>query len=176
MARDDADRALAARGDPAELVTEDGTTYRVAFVEPEAEAFDLYYSTVSNPLLWFIQHYLWDLAREPIVDTATLFAWREGYLRVNQMVADRVVAEARASAKPPLVFVQDYQLYCVPGMVRAALRTRAHPALRAHPLADAAVLDDPPQVHPRRHPPRPSGRRHSRFPDPPRRAQLPAHL
>ncbi|MDQ6848078.1 MAG: trehalose-6-phosphate synthase [Candidatus Dormibacteraeota bacterium] len=121
VARDEADRALAARGDPAELVTEDGTTYRVAFVEPTPEAYDLYYNTVSNPLLWFIQHYLWDLAREPIVDTATLYAWREGYVRVNQMVADRVVAEALASAKPPLVFVQDYQMYCVPGMVRAAL-------------------------------------------------------
>ena len=121
VARDDADRALAARGDPAELVTEDGTTYRVAFVEPTPEAYDLYYNTVSNPLLWFIQHYLWDLAREPIVGAATLHAWREGYVRVNQMVADRVVAEARAAARPPLVFVQDYQLYCVPGMVRAAL-------------------------------------------------------
>ena len=28
---------------------------------------------------------------------------------------------ARSSSLPPLVFVQDYQLYCVPGMVRAAL-------------------------------------------------------
>jgi trehalose 6-phosphate synthase len=121
VARDDTDRALAARGDPAELVTEDGTTYRVAFVEPAPEAYDLYYNTVSNPLLWFIQHYLWDLAREPIVDTATLYAWREGYVRVNQMVADRVVAEARASTRQSLVFVQDYQLYCVPEMVRAAL-------------------------------------------------------
>jgi trehalose 6-phosphate synthase len=121
VARDEADRELAARGDPAELVTDDGTSYRVSFVDPEPEAYDLYYSTVSNPLLWFIQHYLWDLAREPIVDTATLYAWREGYLRVNQMVADRVVAQARTGSRPPLVFVQDYQLYCVPGMVRAAL-------------------------------------------------------
>ncbi|GAC1580295.1 MAG: glycosyltransferase family 20 protein [Candidatus Dormibacteria bacterium] len=121
VARDDSDRALAARGDPADLETEDGTTYRVSFVQPEPEAYDLYYNSISNPLLWFIQHYLWDLAREPIVDTATLYAWREGYLRVNQMVADRVVAAARASSLPPLVFVQDYQLYCVPGLVRDAL-------------------------------------------------------
>ena len=121
VARDDSDRAMAARGDPAELVTEDGTTYRVSFVQPTAEAYDLYYNTVSNPLLWFIQHYLWDLAREPIVDTATLYAWREGYLHVNRMVADRVIAEARASTRQPLVFVQDYQLYCVPQMVREAL-------------------------------------------------------
>jgi trehalose 6-phosphate synthase len=121
VARDEPDRSLAARGDPAELTTEDGTTYRVSFVEPEAQAYDLYYNTVSNPLLWFIQHYLWDLAREPVVDTATMHAWREGYLRVNEMVAARVIAEARASTRPALVFVQDYQLYCVPGMVRAAL-------------------------------------------------------
>ncbi len=121
VARDASDRSLAARGDPAELVTDDGAAYRVSFVAPDPEAYDLYYSTISNPLLWFIQHYLWDLAREPIVDTATLYAWREGYLRVNQMVADRVVAQARAASQPPLVFVQDYQLYCVPGMVRAAL-------------------------------------------------------
>ncbi len=120
VARDDSDRELASRGDPAELVTDDGTTYRVSFVLPEAQAYDLYYNTVSNPLLWFIQHYLWDLAREPVVDAATLHAWREGYLRVNRMVADRVVAEARASERPPLVFVQDYQLYCVPGMIREA--------------------------------------------------------
>jgi len=121
VARDDSDRALAARGDPAELETEDGTTYRVSFVQPQPEAYDLYYNSISNPLLWFIQHYLWDLAREPVVDTATLYAWREGYVRVNQLVADRVVAEARSSSLPPLVFVQDYQLYCVPGMVREQL-------------------------------------------------------
>ena len=121
VARDDSDRALAARGDPAELETEDGATYRVSFVQPQPEAYDLYYNSISNPLLWFIQHYLWDLAREPVVDTATLYAWREGYVRVNQLVADRVVAEARSSSLPPLVFVQDYQLYCVPGMVREQL-------------------------------------------------------
>jgi trehalose 6-phosphate synthase len=122
VARDDSDRALAARGDPAELETEDGTTYRVSFVQPKADTYDLYYNVISNPLIWFIQHYLWDLAREPIVDTATRYAWREGYVRVNQMVADRVVAEARTSSLPSLVFIQDYQLYCVAGMVRRALR------------------------------------------------------
>lgn len=121
VARDDPDRILAARGDPAELVTDDGTSYRVAFVQPRPDSYELYYNTISNPLLWFIQHYLWDLAREPIVDTATRHAWQEGYVRVNQLVADRVVAEAKASSQPPLVFVQDYQLYCVPGMVRAQL-------------------------------------------------------
>ena len=122
VARDESDLALAARGDPAELVTDDGTHYRVSFVQPRTEAYELYYNTISNPLIWFIQHYLWDLAREPIVDTATLYAWRTGYVEVNQLVADRVIAEAQSASLPPLVFIQDYQLYCVPAMVRAALR------------------------------------------------------
>ena len=121
VARDDSDRALAERGDPAELVTDDGASYRVAFVHPTSEEFDLYYNSISNPLLWFIQHYLWDLAREPIVDAGTVHAWRDGYVRVNQLVADRVIAEARAADRQPLVFVQDYQMYCVPEMVREAV-------------------------------------------------------
>ena len=121
VARDDSDRALMSRGDPADLVTDDGTRYRVAFVDPGREAYELFYSVISNPLLWFIQHYLWDLAREPNVDARTQQAWLDGYVTVNRLAAERVVAEARRSPKPALVFVQDYQLYCVPQMVRAQL-------------------------------------------------------
>ncbi len=68
-ARDEPDRRLAQRGDPATLRTEDGTDYRVAFIQPPPAAYDLYYNVISNPLLWFIQHYLWDLAREPVSTT-----------------------------------------------------------------------------------------------------------
>ena len=121
IARDDTDRELAARGDPAPLVTDDGTRYRVAFVDPGREAYDLYYNVISNPLLWFIQHYLWDLAREPVVDASIQTAWTNGYVNVNRQIAERVVQEARASKRPPLVFVQDYQLYCVPQLVREQL-------------------------------------------------------
>ena len=125
-ARTDEDRILAQRayggdGAPASLETEDGTRYRVAFVEPDADAYDLFYNVISNPLLWFIQHYLWDLGREPIIDTTTEHAWRDGYRHVNALFADRVVEEAERSDRPPLVLVQDYQLYCVPEMVRRRL-------------------------------------------------------
>jgi len=118
LARDDSDRSLAARGDPAALLTDDGTHYHVAFVDPGAEAYDLFYSVISNPLLWFIQHYLWDLAREPVVDYTIQRAWTDGYLKVNYAIARRVAAAAKDSSKPPLVFVQDYQMYCVPRFIR----------------------------------------------------------
>ena len=123
-ARNEEDRCLASRsrpGDPAVLETDDGTRYKVAFVVPEPEAYDLYYNVISNPLLWFIQHYLWDLGREPVLDAGTERAWRDGYQQVNRLFADRVVAEAGASDKPPLVMIQDYQLYGVPHMVREQL-------------------------------------------------------
>ncbi|MFN2452295.1 MAG: trehalose-6-phosphate synthase [Candidatus Dormibacteria bacterium] len=120
-ARNDGDRELAARakrGEPALLVTDDNTAYKVAFVEPTQTAYDMYYSQISNPLLWFIHHYLWDLAREPVLDSATDHAWREGYQHVNRLFAERIAEEAARSEKPPLVLIQDYQLYCLPAMVR----------------------------------------------------------
>src|SRR5262249_50931567 len=60
-ARNEEDRCLArraGRGGASHLETDDGTRYHVAFVEPDPEAYDLYYNVISNPLLWFIQHYL----------------------------------------------------------------------------------------------------------------------
>src|ERR671932_1660631 len=43
----------------------DGTDYRVRLVESSAEAYDQFYNVIANPLLWFIQHYLWDLSNAP---------------------------------------------------------------------------------------------------------------
>jgi trehalose 6-phosphate synthase len=116
--RDENDRRLAERGDPADLRTEDGSDFHVAFIQISREAFDLYYNVISNPLLWFIHHYLWDLAREPLVDSSIRRAWQEGYVAVNRLFAERVAAEAAASERTPLILIQDYQLYLVAAMVR----------------------------------------------------------
>ncbi len=105
-------------GAAVELCTDDGTRFRVAYIEPTPQQYELHYNVISNPLLWFIQHYLWDLSREPVLDASTDHAWNQGYRAVNQLFADRVAAEAAAGSRPPLVMVQDYQLYCVPQMVR----------------------------------------------------------
>ncbi len=121
VVRDQSDRMLAERGDPASLTTADGTEFRVSFVEADAMEYDLYYNVISNPLLWFIQHYLWDLAREPVVDASVHRAWTDGYVRVNRKIAERVVAQAARTEVQPLIFVQDYQLYCVPAMIREQL-------------------------------------------------------
>src|SRR5829696_6556881 len=43
----------------------EGTSYRVKLVESDPEAYDRFYNVVANPMLWFIQHYLWDLSNAP---------------------------------------------------------------------------------------------------------------
>ncbi len=120
-ARTDEERNLAAKmGGPTSvpLLQSKGNLH---YVSPSREQYDMYYSVFANPVLWFIQHYLWDLANEPIIDERIHQAWREGYVEVNRQMAVRVVEMARAAPKRPLVLSHDYQLYLVPRLVRQAL-------------------------------------------------------
>ncbi len=94
---------------------------RIHYAVPEPEAYHRYYSVISNPLLWFLQHYLWNLAYEPVITERTWEAWREGYCQVNRLMADRVIQVARDLERPPLVLTQDYQLYLAPRNIREAL-------------------------------------------------------
>ena len=43
----------------------DGLTYRIRLVSSDPDAYDRFYNLIANPLLWFIQHYLWDLSNVP---------------------------------------------------------------------------------------------------------------
>ncbi len=97
------------------------TRGRLHYATPTREQYEMYYSTIANPTLWFLQHYLWDLGSEPIIDERVHQAWTNGYVAVNRQIADKVIELARAGSGPPLVLVHDYQLYLVPKMVRTAL-------------------------------------------------------
>jgi len=108
-------------GEPMMVETSDGSRFQVSWVNPPRLAYDLYYNTIANPLLWFVQHYLWNLAEAPVLDDSTHLAWNEGYRRVNQLFAQQVVREARRGRKRPLVLSHDYHLYLVPRLVRREL-------------------------------------------------------
>jgi trehalose 6-phosphate synthase len=108
-------------GEPMAVETEEGGRFHVSWVVAPRLAYDMYYTTISNPLLWFVQHFLWNLAEAPVLDESTNRAWVEGYRRVNQLFAQQVVREARRGHKRPLVLSQDYQLYLVPRLVRREL-------------------------------------------------------
>ena len=98
-----------------------GQRVSVRFVTTARRAYHKYYNVICNPLLWFLQHYMWSSAYTPRVDAAVYDAWESGYVQVNQEFADAVVQEARRSPLQPLVMVHDYQLYLVPRLVRQEL-------------------------------------------------------
>ena len=124
-------------------IYEDGNL-RLSLVAHDREEYDRYYNVFANPTLWFIHHYLWGLAMEPDVDRNIRLAWDAGYLPVNERFAEAVAAEIEDSADDsPVVMVHDYQLFMVPRGVRERVPRALHPALHAHPLADARLLADP---------------------------------
>lgn len=98
-------------GDPAE--------FRLRFVAPSPEAYHKYYNVISNPLLWFLQHYLWDTPRSPDITREIWDAWREGYVAVNRQFADEIVTAIDAVGDDALIMIQDYHLYLCAGFVRA---------------------------------------------------------
>src|SRR5215218_4565382 len=60
---------------------------KVVLVEHDEEAYDLMYNYLANPLLWFVQHSLYDLPYTPELGDDTKRAWEEGYVPVNENFA-----------------------------------------------------------------------------------------
>jgi trehalose 6-phosphate synthase len=125
----DEDRAVAdeAGGEALEETARDGSPYRLRLVAHDAAAYDWHYNVISNPMLWFVQHYLWGLASAPDVDNGLYHAWSEGYCVVNGNFAEAVVAELEREPDAA-VFFHDYQLYVAPALVRERVpeATTAH--------------------------------------------------
>lgn len=121
MTEGDRQRAEAAAANDETLI-EFGkpSEFRLRFVVPEPEAYHQYYNVISNPLLWFLQHYLWDTPRTPDITGEIWEAWRDGYVTVNQLFADEIIAAVRAEQKRPIIMLQDYHLYLCGGFIRAA--------------------------------------------------------
>src|SRR3954465_3950778 len=97
----------------------DGVTYEVLLVESDSEAYDRFYNVIANPILWFIQHYLWDLSNAPEIRQEELDAWDFGYQTVNRDIATAVLRQLEGVDRP-LVMLHDYHLYTAPAMIRAA--------------------------------------------------------
>ena len=118
MSGDDAQVSREAGGKPVE-VDLGGIEYRVVLVESDPEAFDLFYNVIANPIIWFIQHYLWDLSNAPDIRQQELDAWTEGYEVVNADIARAVVEQVEGRDRP-LVMLHDYHLYTAPKLIREA--------------------------------------------------------
>jgi trehalose 6-phosphate synthase len=97
----------------------DGSPYRLRLVAHAPQAYDWFYNVISNPTIWFIQHYLWDLKHAPNLELGLHFAWEKGYVAVNRNFADAVIDELESEPEAT-VFFHDYHLYLAPRMVREA--------------------------------------------------------
>src|ERR687898_491958 len=119
---------VAVSREPAPYEVED---LRIRFVEHDPEAYDLMYNELANPLLWFVQHGLYDLPYSPALGDETRRAWEEGYIPVNRNFADAVV-ETAADQDSPTILLHDYQLYMTPLFVRERLGASAFISLFVH--------------------------------------------
>jgi trehalose 6-phosphate synthase len=106
-------------GRPFEVESPDGGTYRIRMVSSDPAAYEGFYSVFANPMLWFIQHYLWDLSNAPDVRRHEVEAFEFGYNVVNEDLA-RAVLEEIEDMTEPAVMVHDYHLYTLPALVRQA--------------------------------------------------------
>jgi len=99
-AMSDGDREAAAAG------VVDAEDFRVRLLSVDAETYRLAYDVVSNQVLWFVYHGLYDLPRAPAFGPELREAWH-AYREVNAAFADVVAETAPPGAA---VLVQDYHL------------------------------------------------------------------
>ena len=116
MTAEDVAVAREAEGGAARVELDD-VTYDVLMVESDAEAYDRFYNVIANPILWFVQHYLWDLSNAPDIRREEVEAWDSGYTVVNRDIAEAVLGTIEDEPKP-LVMFHDYHLYTAPAIVR----------------------------------------------------------
>src|SRR5437588_9594160 len=117
MTDEDVDAAESHEGRPFTVQAPGGGEYRVKLVASSPEAYDRFYNIIANPMLWFIQHYLWDLSNAPDIRRHETEAFEFGYNVVNEDLA-RAVLEEIEGVSSPVVMIHDYHLYTLPGLIR----------------------------------------------------------
>jgi trehalose 6-phosphate synthase len=95
---------------------------KIVLVEHDEESYDLMYNHLANPLLWFVQHGLYDLPYKPELGEDTQRAWEDGYVVISENFAEAVGRTLEAiGGEEPVILVHDYQLYMVPHALRERL-------------------------------------------------------
>src|SRR4051794_22828837 len=110
MTSGDAARAAEAGDRPFTVRSPAGGEDQVPFGAPDAAPSARFYNIFPNPMLWFIQHSLWDLSNAPDIRRNEVEAFEFGYNVVNEDLA-RAVLEEIAGPDEPMVMVHDYHLY-----------------------------------------------------------------
>ncbi len=116
--RDDVHWIAAAIGDDDRAAVESGfasSTSAVELLALDPETHRRHYDVISNRVLWFLFHGLFDLPRHPAFDRELHDAW-DAYRTINQAFAEAI---AHAAKPGDTILVQDLQLCLVPAQLRA---------------------------------------------------------
>jgi trehalose 6-phosphate synthase len=127
VAHHDVTWIASAMTDEDRVVARDNSSEGLRLIAHDPAAYESYYNVVANPTLWFLQHYMWELASAPDYDADLAAAWDDGYVAVNEAFARATIAELEREPSAA-VFFHDYHLYLAPRIVRAQLPA----ALTAH--------------------------------------------
>ncbi|MBW3595142.1 MAG: trehalose-6-phosphate synthase [Actinobacteria bacterium] len=109
----DDDREAVAAGEMKRVRDELG--YRVDLIDIDAETYRRYYDVVSNRMLWFANHCLWDELDVKSFGDDELTAWEDAYEPVNRRFAEHV---AELGDPSWLVLFQDYHFSLAPKILR----------------------------------------------------------
>lgn len=130
-ALNDADRLAAEQNDGIIHWEADDARFDLRFVVPDPDDYARYYNEIANPLLWFLQHYMWDAPRTPNITPEVWEAWG-AYKRVNQLFADTIIEQMRTTKQQAIVMLQDYHLYLVAATLRHHIDPRTLLSLFVH--------------------------------------------
>ena len=75
---------------------------------------------IANPLLWFLQHQMWNLPERPVIDAATMRAWDRGYVPLNEAFGEAVLRQVPRGDREPRIMLHDYHLYLAARTIREA--------------------------------------------------------
>ena len=106
-----------------------GEEISIRFVTPGKDQYEGYYNVISNPLLWFLQHSMWNLPNSPVINQATWKAWDDGYKTVNRLFAEAIKAQVEVTPKPAVVMLQDYHQYLVAKFLRESMPAKERPVI-----------------------------------------------
>ena len=95
-----------------------GQRLGIKFVVVPRRVYHKFYNIFCNPLLWFLQHNLWNSPYTPNIDRSVYDAWETGYVEMNRAFADAIASKIKDSPEPPIVMLEDYHLYLVGGFLR----------------------------------------------------------
>lgn len=115
------DRRMARQEDGAFRVSLTDADLSLKLVVNPRAVYHKHYSVFCNPLLWFIQHYMWNWSRTPNIDASVYDAWENGYKKVNRSFADAVLEQASTDSNRAAVIIHDYHLYLVPSLIKESM-------------------------------------------------------